>query len=55
MVDYNMEYTINLKFGENEYPFKSSDLFIIRDWLRDNDDDWYDSLPNIDPKVKEVL
>jgi hypothetical protein len=34
------------------YNFTKEDLFIIRDWLKDNNEEWYSTLPTITKEIK---
>lgn len=52
-VEYDVDYTVYLKVNNIKYGFNKSDLFLIRDWLRENDEEWYESLPNITSEIKE--
>lgn len=52
-VDFGIHYKVDLKYGNIVYPFTKDDLFIIRDWLKENNEEWYDVLPNITKEIQE--
>jgi hypothetical protein len=52
-VDFGIHYTIDLIHDNRIYSFTKEDLFIIRDWLKDNNDDWYEALPIITKQIQE--
>lgn len=52
-VDFGIHYKIDLSYNGITYTFTKSDLFIIRDWLKDNDEDWYEALPTIAKQIQE--
>lgn len=52
-VDYTTHYSVTLDSGVGKYLFETKDLFIIKNWLRDNHREWYDLLPSIDSQIKE--
>lgn len=52
-VNFGIHYKIDLSYNGITYPFTKSDLFIIRDWLKDNDEDWYEALPTIAKQIQE--
>jgi len=52
-VTFGIHYKIDLSHNGIIYPFTKSDLFIIRDWLKYNNDDWYEALPNIAKQIQE--
>lgn len=52
-VNFGIHYKIDLMYGGTLYPFTKSDLFIIRDWLKKNYEEWYEVLPDITKEIQE--
>jgi hypothetical protein len=51
-VEFGIHYTIDLIHENRLYNFTKEDLFIIRDWLKDNNEEWYSTLPTITKEIK---
>lgn len=52
-VEFGIHYKIDLTHGDNIYTFTKNDLFIIRDWLKENVEEWYETLPKIAKEIQE--
>lgn len=52
-VEFGIHYKIDLTHGNNTYTFTKNDLFIIRDWLKENVEEWYEALPTIAKEIQE--
>jgi hypothetical protein len=54
-VEFGIHYTIDLTYDNKLYSFTKEDLFVIRDWLKINNKEWYESLPNITSEIIELM
>lgn len=52
-IEYIIDYSVKLSNGDNNYLFDKNDLFVIKNWLKENHKEWYDLLPTIDSQIKE--
>ena len=53
-VDFNVFYKVNLIHDNRIYEFGTEDLFSIRDWLQENNIEWYKSLPTITNNIEKI-
>ena len=46
-VGYDVKYSVGLSIGDTRISFNTEDLIDIQKWLKENNKEWYETLPDI--------